>query len=83
MELDEIEWLGTERAARYLGITGPTLYRLVDEGQVVAYKIGRVLRFKRADLDTFLEGARVPPGGLKHLYADTKSETSQTADSET
>ena len=82
-ETDEIEWLGTKKAARYLGITDPTLYRLVDAGQVVGYKIGRVLRFKRDDLDAFLEGSRVQPGELRHLYAEAKNDTSETAASET
>ena len=82
-EPDEIEWLGTKKAARYLGITDPTLYRLVDEGHVIGYKIGRVLRFKRADLDAFLEVSRVQPGELRHLYAEAKNDTSETADSDT
>lgn len=61
-------WLGTQDAARQLGITARTLYRLINEGEIPAYKLGRVLRLKHSDVETFLEGARVQPGDLEHLY---------------
>jgi excisionase family DNA binding protein len=59
--------LGTHAAARYLGITTRTLYRMIDEGEVPAYKMGRVLRLQRAELEAYLEGCRVKPGELGHL----------------
>jgi excisionase family DNA binding protein len=65
-------WLGTQEAARHLGITPRTLYRLIDEGEIAAYKLGRVLRLKLADVDAFLEQARVRPGDLEHLYPERK-----------
>jgi excisionase family DNA binding protein len=65
-------WLGTQEAARHLGITTRTLYRLIDEGEIPAYKLGRVLRLKLSDVDTFLEAARVQPGDLEHLYPERK-----------
>jgi len=61
-------WLGTTEAARYLGIVPRTLYRMIDEGAVPAYKLGRVIRLRLADLDDFLDTTRVQPGELKHLY---------------
>ena len=67
----EITWLGTAEAARYLGITPRTLYRLIDEGQIAAYKFGRVIRLKQADVDAFIEGSRIAPGSLEHLYPET------------
>jgi excisionase family DNA binding protein len=65
-------WLGTQEAARHLGITTRTLYRLIDEGQIAAYKLGRVLRLKLTDVDAFLEASRVQPGDLEHLYPERK-----------
>ena len=64
----DTEFLGTQEAARRLGITTRTLYRLIDEGQVPAYKLGRVLRLKASDVDAYLESTRVKPGELEHLY---------------
>ncbi|MCB1003448.1 MAG: helix-turn-helix domain-containing protein [Acidimicrobiales bacterium] len=61
-------WLGTTDAARELGITPRTLYRLIDRGDVPAYALGRVYRLRRSDLDTYLESVRVVPGSLGHLH---------------
>ena len=71
----EIEWLSTKEAHERLGVTLRTLYRLVDEGQIPAYKIGRLLKLKGEDIATFIEGARIQPGDLKHLYPSDTSET--------
>ena len=64
------QWLSTKEAAERLGITSRTLYRLIDEGQIDAYQMGRVLRVMAKDVDLFLEGARVKPGSLSHLYPE-------------
>lgn len=74
-------WLGTQEAARHLGITPRTLYRLIDEGEIPAYKLGRVLRLRLDDVTAFLESARVRPGDLVHLYPEPKR-TEATADAE-
>lgn len=71
-ENHEIEWLGTKEAARHLGITPRTLYRLVDEGQLPAYQFGRVYRLKKADVDAFIDASRVQPGTLGHLYPEAR-----------
>ena len=65
-------WLGTQEAARQLGITPRTLYRLINEGEIPAYKLGRVLRLRLSDVEAFLESARVQPGDLEHLYPERK-----------
>ena len=67
---DAPRWLGTTEAAERLGVVPRTLYRMIDEGQIPAYKMGRVLRLKESDLDAFLETTRVQPGELKHLYPE-------------
>ncbi len=67
-----IEWLGTAEAARHLGITTRTLYRLINEGQIPAYKFGRVFRLKHSDIEQFIEDSRVEPGSLDHLYPDAR-----------
>lgn len=69
---DEIRWLSTQEAADRLGIALRTLYKLIDEGNVPAYKFGRVLRLQQHEVDAYIERARVQPGELKHLYPDTK-----------
>ena len=67
----DIEWLSTQEAARRLGITTRTLYRFVDQGDLPAYRMGRVIRLKATDIDSFIDGSRIEPGTLEHLYPDT------------
>lgn len=67
MAAQEIQWLGTAEAARHLGITPRTLYRLIDAGELPAYKFGRVIRLKQDDIDAFVESSRIEPGTLEHL----------------
>ncbi len=68
----DIDWLSTQEASRRLGVTTRTLYRFVDQGDIPAYRMGRVIRLKAADVDVFIEGSRIEPGSLEHLYPDTR-----------
>lgn len=65
---DEHEWLSTAQAAARIGVVTRTLYRMIDQGELPAYRIGRVLRLKAADIDRFIEACRVEPGTLAHLH---------------
>ena len=43
-------------ASRYIGVSGRTLARMIERGQVAYIRIGpRLNLFKRSDLDAFLE----------------------------
>ncbi len=54
--------MGAPAAAKRLGIRLVTLYRIIDTGDLPAYKIRRVIRLQRADVDAYLERCRVQPG---------------------
>lgn len=66
----DIAWLSTAEAARRLGVTPRTLYRFIDEGQLAAYRFGRVIRLKENEVDSFIEACRIEPGTLEHLYPE-------------
>jgi excisionase family DNA binding protein len=68
---DQIVWLSTKECCARLGVTVRTLYRFIDEGQLVAYQMGRVIRVQEEDLDKFVASVRIAPGSLAHLYPDT------------
>ncbi len=68
---ENITWLSTAAAARRLGITPRTLYRFIDEGDVPAYRFGRVIRLKQTDVDHYIETCLIAPGSLEHLYPET------------
>ena len=55
MATADTEWLSTQEASRRLGITTRTLYRFVDQGDLPAYRMGRVIRLKATDVDSFIE----------------------------
>ena len=69
------EWFNTDNAAAELGIGRVTLYRLINCGQLPAFKIGRVFRVRRADIDAYLESVRIQPGDLDNLVRNSDDET--------
>ena len=79
MSFDEVHWMSTAEAARRLGITPRTLYRFIDEGQLPAYRFGRVIRLKAAEVDSFIDACRIEPGTLEHLYPETVVQAGQAA----
>lgn len=70
MSSNSPRWLSTADAAKRLGITPRTLYRFIDEGQLPAYRFGRVIRLKETEVDTFIDACRIEPGSLEHLYPE-------------
>jgi excisionase family DNA binding protein len=61
------EWMSTEAAAAYIGVTSRTLYRFIDEGHLPAYRFGRVIRLRTDDVEAYIERCRIKPGELAHL----------------
>jgi excisionase family DNA binding protein len=54
-----LRWLTADEATSYLGFPSrKALYAAVERGQVPAHKLGRRLRFRRAELDALLDGGR-------------------------
>jgi excisionase family DNA binding protein len=51
-------FLTTEEVLTYLKITPRTIYRLIRSGELPAVRIGRQWRFRRGDLDRWLERQR-------------------------
>ncbi len=56
MDNTERMWLTLDEAAGVLGVTLPELHRMIDSGLFRPYKIGRVVRIRRQDLEG-LKGA--------------------------
>jgi excisionase family DNA binding protein len=77
---EPITWLSTKEASVRLSITLRSLYRFIDEGDLVAYRFGRVIRIKETDLDRFIEASRIAPGSLEHLYPEVKGTNGRHAD---
>ena len=61
---DDIVWMNSAEASKRLGITVRTLYRFIDDGDLPAYRFGRVIRLKQVEVDSFIESCRIEPGTL-------------------
>ncbi len=72
-EFGEDRWFSTHAAAAYLGLKCRTVHKLIDDGDLPAYRFGRVLRVKRLDIERYIEAQRIQPGSLSHLYTDDAS----------
>ena len=77
---EPIKWIGTPEACARLGVTLRTLYRFIDEGQLPAYKMGRVIRLQAHEVDAFIDKARIVPGTLEHLYPDPRGRAEPVVD---
>lgn len=49
-------YLSLNDTAKYLGLSPKTLYAWAEGGKMPAYKVGRVWRFDREEVDGFVRG---------------------------
>jgi excisionase family DNA binding protein len=54
-------WLSTTEAGRRLGVTPRTVYSFINDGSLPGYRIGRKIQVLAADVDEFIEQARIEP----------------------
>lgn len=52
---DGKRWYTVEEAGEYLGVSRPTIFRWMKDGQLSFYKIGGATRFSREGLDAVIE----------------------------
>jgi excisionase family DNA binding protein len=55
------EFYTVAQLADVLQLNGMTIYRMVKTGDLPCYMLGRIMRFRRDDIEAFLEQHRVPP----------------------
>lgn len=55
------EFYTTQELAELLRVTPTTIYRMAGRGELPFYSIGRSMRFRKADVEEFLQRCR---GGL-------------------
>ena len=62
---DHEAFLTTDEVLAYLQVNLRTVYRLIDAGKLPAVRVGRQWRFRRRDIDAWLDQQRVsaPPAG--------------------
>jgi excisionase family DNA binding protein len=55
------ELLNVGEISQYLGVPKSHVYALVEAREIPFYRIGRLLRFRKADIDSWLNKKRVEP----------------------
>lgn len=58
MEEKENEFWNIQQVSQYLQVKPKTIYNWAESGEIPYYKIGRLIRFKRTDIDAWVEGHR-------------------------
>ena len=61
-------WLGVGDVATRLGVVPKTVYRMIDNGSLTAFRIGRGIRIKESDLRSYEDSCEIQPGDLAHLH---------------
>lgn len=49
------KWLTLEQIAEYLQMSTSSIYKMAQAGKIPAYKVGRQWRFKREEIDRWVE----------------------------
>lgn len=55
---DQQEYMSTKEAGEFLGVHPRTVWRWVDEDTLTGYRIGRVLRVRKQEIEEVLRGER-------------------------
>ena len=63
-------FLTTEEVLEYLQVNLRTVYRLIKAGKIPAVRVGRQWRFRKRDIDAWLDSQR-PRGGARQAPAAT------------
>lgn len=56
--MDNSRWISLEEAATHLGIKTTTLYKWLERKQLPAHKIGKLWKFKLAELDDWVKSGK-------------------------
>lgn len=57
-EAEGKEWYSPDELWRWLGLGRTKIYELLQSGEIPSYKIGRIRRIRRVDIETWLERNR-------------------------
>jgi excisionase family DNA binding protein len=60
--VEQKEWFTTDELVRWLGLGRTKTYELLRSGEIPSYKIGRIRRIRRQDIEAWLERNKFRPG---------------------
>lgn len=74
--MSEDTFLTTERVLEYLQVNLRTVYRLIKAGKIPAVRVGRQWRFRKRDIDAWLDNQRARAGGRGAAVAPSRTPAS-------
>jgi excisionase family DNA binding protein len=75
------EFLTIDEVSEYLGIKKSSLYSKVERKEIPHYRLGSLLRFKKCDIDSWMEKSKVEPLDFrKHTRGILRGTRSNTTD---
>lgn len=57
IDVPKIDVLNLEETAQYLRVSNQTVYNMIRDGRIKAYKVGREWRFLRSDIVAYMNGS--------------------------
>jgi excisionase family DNA binding protein len=75
-------FLTTEEVLEYLQVNLRTVYRLIKAGKIPAVRVGRQWRFRKRDIDAWLDSQQRPRGGGRAAVAPAATAPSRTTSAE-
>ena len=61
-ETEQKEWFTTDELVRWLGLGRTKAYEMLRTGEIPSYKIGRIRRIRRGDVEAWLERNKFESG---------------------
>ena len=58
--------LSIKEVIEILNISRATLYRMIDAGEIKAYKIGKGVRFKQEEIEEYINSRHIKPKKERH-----------------
>jgi excisionase family DNA binding protein len=70
--------LDTSQVAHYLNMHPKTIISMVERGELKAYKVGRHWRYRKSEIDAFLERRQnIPKADKAHKKGDTDGQAEE------
>lgn len=61
----EDRWLSVDEICEYLGVSSDTVYRWIDRFDMPAHRMGRLWKFKKYQVDSWIEAGGASADSLK------------------
>ncbi len=58
----EDRWLSVDEISKHLGVSSDTVYRWIDKYSMPAHKVGRLWKFKKAEIDKWVKSGGTATG---------------------